>query len=50
MDIRRAEVGFISLTPANLVIISAIVLVADALFFYIRRATFRREEILTKWK
>ncbi|MGZ4931983.1 MAG: ABC transporter permease subunit [Halobacteriota archaeon] len=45
-----AEVGFISLTPANLVIISAIILVADAILFYLSRATFRREEILTKWK
>jgi ABC-2 type transport system permease protein len=45
-----AEVAFVALTPANLMIISAIILVIDALLFFISRATFRREEILTKWK
>jgi len=44
------EVAFVSLTPANLLIISAIILVIDALLFSLSRATFRREEILTKWK
>jgi ABC-2 type transport system permease protein len=44
------EIAFVSLTPANLMIISAIILVIDALLFFISRATFRREEILTKWK
>jgi ABC-2 type transport system permease protein len=45
-----SEVGFISLTPDNLVIISAIILVADVVLFFLSRVTFRREEILTKWK
>jgi ABC-2 type transport system permease protein len=44
------EIAFVSLTPANLLIISAIILVIDALLFSLSRATFRREEILTKWK
>jgi len=44
------EIAFISLTPSNLVIISAIILAIDALLFSLSRATFRREEILTKWK
>jgi ABC-2 type transport system permease protein len=45
-----SEVGFISLTPDNLAIISAIILVADMVLFFLSRVTFRREEILTKWK
>jgi len=44
------EIAFVSLTPANLLIISAIILVIDALLFSLSRATFRREEILTKWR
>jgi ABC-type Na+ efflux pump permease subunit len=44
------EIGFVSLTPATLAIIFAIILVIDALLFFLSRATFRREEILTKWK
>ena len=34
----------------NLLIISGILLVVDPLLLYVARATFRREEILTKWK
>jgi len=45
-----AEADFVSLTPTNLAIISAIILVIDVLLFSLSRATFRREEILTKWK
>ena len=44
------EIGFVSLTPATLAIIFAIILVIDALLFFLSRATFRREEILTKWR
>ncbi|MFZ0924830.1 MAG: ABC transporter permease subunit [Halobacteriota archaeon] len=44
------EIGFVSLTPATLTIIFAIILVIDALLFFLSRATFRREEILTKWR
>src|SRR5487761_396544 len=34
----------------NLLIIAGIILVVDLLLLYVARATFRREEILTKWK
>jgi len=44
------EVAFVSLTPASVAIVSAIILVIDVLLFFLSRATFRREEILTKWK
>ncbi len=44
------EVGFVSPTPATLAVIIAIILVIDVLLFSLSRATFRREEILTKWK
>jgi ABC-type Na+ efflux pump permease subunit len=35
---------------SNLLIIAGILLVVDLLLLYVARATFRREEILTKWK
>ncbi len=35
---------------SNLLIISGILLAVDLLLLYVARATFRREEILTKWK
>jgi len=44
------EIGFLSPNRATLAIIFAIVLVIDALLFSLSRATFRREEILTKWR
>lgn len=44
------EINFISLDATTLLIISAILLVIDAILFFISRSTFRREEILTKWK
>lgn len=34
----------------NLLIIAAILFVVDLILFYLARATFRREEILTRWK
>jgi len=40
----------ISLNIINLLVISIILLVIDAFLFYISKATFRRDEILTKWK
>jgi ABC-2 type transport system permease protein len=45
-----AELGFIQLTTANLLLISAVFLVVDVVLFYVSKATFQREEILTKWK
>lgn len=45
------ELGLISLgTSDNLLIISAAILVADLILVYVAGATFRREEILTKWR
>jgi ABC-2 type transport system permease protein len=34
----------------NLLIIAAAILVVDVVLFFVAKATFRREEILTKWK
>lgn len=34
----------------NLLIIAGVLLLVDLLLLYVARATFRREEILTKWK
>ena len=45
------ELNLISLgDTSNLLIIVAALLVVDVLLFFVSRATFRREEILTKWK
>ncbi len=44
------EIGVVQLTTINLLIMSGIFLVADLLLFYVSTATFKREEILTKWK
>ena len=45
-----SEIGLVSLNATNLLLLSAVLLVADAGLFYLCRATFRREEILTRWK
>jgi len=44
------EVNVVSLNIINLIAISIILLLADAVLFYINKATFNRDEILTKWK
>jgi ABC-2 type transport system permease protein len=45
------ELNIISLgETSNLLLISGVLLLADLLLLYVARATFRREEILTKWK
>jgi ABC-type Na+ efflux pump permease subunit len=45
------ELNLINLGDAsNLLIIAAALLVVDVLLFFVSRATFRREEILTRWK
>jgi len=44
------EIGVIALNTANLLIISGIFLVTDLFLFYLSTATFKREEILTRWK
>jgi ABC-type Na+ efflux pump permease subunit len=45
-----SEIRLISIDTTTLFIIAAIFLVVDVVLFYLSRATFRREEILTKWK
>jgi ABC-2 type transport system permease protein len=44
------EIGILSLTAGNLLILSAVVAVMDVILFFVSTATFRREEILTKWR
>ncbi|MGD0203347.1 MAG: ABC transporter permease subunit [Candidatus Bathyarchaeia archaeon] len=44
------EIGVITLNTGNLLIISGAILIVDLALFYFSVATFRREEILTKWK
>jgi ABC-type Na+ efflux pump permease subunit len=45
-----SEIGVITLDVNNLLIISGILLALDVALFFVSTATFRREEILTKWK
>ncbi|MCL4343539.1 MAG: ABC transporter permease subunit [Nitrososphaerota archaeon] len=45
-----AEIGFFSLNTSNLAIIAGALGALDVIMFYIARATFQREEILTGWK
>jgi ABC-type Na+ efflux pump permease subunit len=45
-----SQIGLISLETNNLLVISAVLLFVDAILFSVSRSTFRREEILTKWK
>lgn len=45
-----SELRFISLTITNLLIMAAVLFVIDIIVFNIAKATFRRDEILTKWK
>jgi ABC-2 type transport system permease protein len=44
------EINVVQLTANNLLIISALLLLVDVILFFVSRSTFRREEILTKWK
>lgn len=44
-----SEIGAISLDIKNLLIISAVILVADIVLFFLSTRIFQREEILTKW-
>lgn len=45
-----AETDFTSLNTESLLVISGVLLGFDALLLLLDRATFRREEIVTKWK
>ena len=42
--------GLFAFSVDNLLIFAGVVLIADVVLFFLSRATFRREEILTKWK
>jgi ABC-2 type transport system permease protein len=44
------ETSIINLNTTNLLLISATILVVDVLLFFLSKATFQREEILTKWR
>jgi ABC-type Na+ efflux pump permease subunit len=44
------EIGIIQLNTINLIIMSGIFLLADLLLFYLSTKTFKREDILTRWK
>jgi hypothetical protein len=42
--------GLFSFSIVNLLIFAGIVTIVDVVLFFLSRSTFRREEILTKWK
>jgi len=44
------ELGLLSFDAITFFVISAFLLIVDLLLLYATRATFRRDEILTKWK
>jgi ABC-2 type transport system permease protein len=45
-----SEFKVLTLTTNNLLIMAAVLVVIDVIVFYLVKATFQREEILTKWK
>jgi hypothetical protein len=45
-----SELKVLPLTTDNLLIMAAVLAVVDVIVFYLVKATFQREEILTKWK
>ena len=45
-----SEFKVLSLTIDNMLIMAAVLAVIDAIVFYLVKAAFQREEILTKWK
>jgi ABC-2 type transport system permease protein len=45
-----SELRVVTLTTTNLLIMAAVLVVIDAIVFYLVKATFQRDEILTKWK
>jgi ABC-type Na+ efflux pump permease subunit len=42
--------GIFTFSIGNLLIFSSIVMIADVVLFFLSKSTFKREEILTKWK
>jgi len=45
-----SEFGLFAFTDTNLLILAGAILVISIALFFVSRATFQREEILTKWK
>jgi ABC-2 type transport system permease protein len=45
-----SEMGVLDLTTNNLLIMAASLVAIDVIVFFLVKATFQREEILTKWK
>jgi ABC-type Na+ efflux pump permease subunit len=45
-----SELGFFALNDTNLLILAGAISIIDIALFFVSRATFQREEILTKWK
>jgi hypothetical protein len=45
-----SELGFFALNDTNLLILAGVIFTIDIVLFFVSRATFQREEILTKWK
>jgi ABC-2 type transport system permease protein len=45
-----SETRVVTLTTSNLLIMAGVLVVIDAIVFYLVKATFRRDEILTEWK
>jgi len=42
--------NMVSLNILNLLIVSIVLLIIDVVLFYVNKATFNRDKILTKWK
>jgi ABC-2 type transport system permease protein len=45
-----SELGIFTFTDTNLLIVAGVIFIAAVGFFFVSKATFQREEILTKWK
>ncbi len=45
-----SESGFFTFSDTNLLILAGIISIVDIALFFVNKATFQREEILTKWK
>jgi len=45
-----SEFKVLSMTTDNMLIMAAVLAGIDAIVFYLVKAAFQREEILTKWK
>ncbi len=45
-----SEVGIITIDTTNLLYIAGIIIAVDLVLFAVTRATFKREEILTRWR